>query len=84
MNRLIRFCRKIGAHGLLLLAELLELFLLDSRNSLECLRIQWVLLLLQPDRVKQRLELVRFSRLSDKSLLLLRILRELVVVLLLM
>ena len=83
MNRLIGFCRKIGAHGLLLLAKLLELFLLDSSNSLECLRIQWVLLL-QPDRVKQRLELVRFSRLSDKSLLLLRILRELVVVLLLM
>ena len=66
-----------------MLAKLLELFLLDSSNSLECLRIQWVLLL-QPDRVKQRLELVRFSRLSDKSLLLLRILRELVVVLLLM
>ena len=67
-----------------MLTELLELFLLDSRNSLECLGIQWVLLLLQPDRVKQRLELVRFSHLSDKSLLLLRILRELVVVLLLM
>ena len=84
MNRLIGVCWKIGTYRLLLLTEQLELLLLDSRNLLECLRIQWVLLLLQPNRVKLRLELVRFSGLGDKPLLLLRSLCELVVILLLM
>ena len=84
MNRLIGFCRKIGTYRLLLLTELLELFLSHSGNLLECLRINWVLLLLQPNRVELRLELVRLSSLGDESLSLLRILCELVVVLLLM